>query len=50
MAKKKIRVGIDGEKMDTENSLAKIGENLIGSITFPFLFVDEDENEIPKKK
>ena len=55
MGKKKIRVylGDQGKielELETEKLLTEIRKDLLDSVTFPFIFVDDDENEIPKEK
>ena len=55
MSKKTIKVNL-GEKgkikieLDTNCLLSEIRKQLLDTVTFPFLFADEDENEIPNEK
>ena len=53
MSKVKIKININKEKiikeLDKENTLTKIREELLDDITFPFIFCNEDEEEIPKE-
>ena len=53
MSKVKIKIHINKEKiikeLDKENTLTKIREELLDDITFPFIFCNEDEEEIPKE-
>ena len=55
MGKKKIKVHL-GDKgkieleMDTEKVLSEVRKDLLDSVTFPFIFIDEDDKEIPKEK
>ena len=55
MSKKTIKVNL-GEKgkikieLDTNSLLSEIRKQLLDTVTFPFLFADEDENEIPNEK
>jgi len=53
MAKVKLKIHINKEKiikeLDSDNTLTKIREELLGDITFPFIFCNDDEEEIPKE-
>lgn len=55
MGKKKIKVHL-GDKgkiemeLETEKVLSEIRKDLLDSVTFPFIFVDDDDKEIPKEK
>jgi len=55
MGKKKINVHLGDQgkikvELETEKFLTEIRNDLLDSVTFPFIFVDEDDNEIPKEK
>ena len=55
MGKKKIKINLDdkGKKdmeLNTESLLTDIRKELLDIVTFPFIFADEDEKEIPKEK
>ena len=55
MGKRKLKIHLDEKgkiekEMDDEMSLADARKELLDLITFPFVFADEDENEIPKDK
>ena len=54
MSKVEIKIRINKEKiikeLDKENTLTKIREELLDDITFPFIFCNDDEEEIPKEK
>jgi len=55
MSKKKIKVHLnDKEKiileLETNKLLTEIRKELLNSVTFPFIFLDENDNEISKEK
>ena len=55
MGKKKVKIHLDekgkiDKELDVEMSLADVRKELLDIITFPFVFADEDEKEIPKDK
>ena len=55
MGTKKIKIHLDEKgkiekELDVEMSLADVRKELLDIITFPFVFADEDEKEIPKDK
>lgn len=37
-------------ELETEKVLSEIRKDLLDSVTFPFIFVDDDDKEIPKEK
>lgn len=37
-------------ELETEKVLSKIRKDLLDTVTFPFIFVDDDDKEIPKEK
>lgn len=54
MAKKKIKIRLDDKgkiemELEQDNLLTEIRKELLDSVTFPFIFLDEDEKEIPKE-
>ena len=55
MGKKKIKINL-GDKgkidmeLDTESLLVDIRKELLDVVTFPFVFADDDEKEIPKEE
>ena len=55
MGKKKIKVLLNEQKIldkeiETEITLTKLREQLLADITFPYLFLNSEEEEIPKEK
>ena len=49
----KIRMGKKGKievELDTDNLLIDIRKELLDQVLFPFIFLDEDENPIPKNE
>lgn len=54
MGKKKIKIHL-GDKgkiemeLNPDSLLTEIRKELLDAVTFPFIFLDEDENEIPKE-
>ena len=54
MSKVEIKIRINKEKiikeLDKENTLTKIREELLDDITFPFIFCNDDDEDIPKEK
>ena len=55
MGKEKIKVHPGDQEiikieLEIEKFLTEIRNDLLDSVTFPFIFVDEDDNEIPKEK
>ena len=54
MGKKKIKIHLDEKgkiekELDVEMSLADVRKELLDIITFPFVFADDEEKEIPKE-
>ena len=55
MGKKKIKVHLGDQgkielELETEKFLTEIRNDLLDSVTFPFIFLDDEDNEIPKEK
>ena len=55
MEKKKIKIHLEGERrinieIEIYKFLSEIRKDLLDIVKFPFIFVDDDDNEIPKEK
>jgi len=55
MGKTKIKLHLEGEgriiiDIEIYKFLSKIRKDLLDVVKFPFIFVDDDDNEIPKEK